>query len=293
MTKQTTLWTALITPMKGDGSLDIEGLTKVAEQQQAAGNGILLIGSTGEGLALSDDEKRQVVGHVSKLGLDVPLMVGVGGMNAGHQSKWIEECNRLDIDAFLLVTPLYAKPGRKGQEKWFRQLLDKAEKPCMLYNIPSRTGTDLTPDIAKRLSGHPNFWSVKEASGNLGTYQAFREKVPEIPLFSGDDGLLAFFRAAGCSGLVSVAANVWPEATALYTKKCLEADTDTLFPLWKQAVEVLFSQSNPIPAKHLLHEKGVIDSPRLRLPLLAEELEDRTELIRIDKEIETWYKNNR
>ncbi|MFO7847276.1 MAG: 4-hydroxy-tetrahydrodipicolinate synthase [Balneolaceae bacterium] len=290
MTQETTLWTALITPMNRDGSIDFESLSRVAERQDAAGNGILLIGSTGEGLALSEKEKSAVVQHVSEMNVAVPVMVGVGGMNLDHQKKWIQKCNHLNIDAFLMVTPLYSKPGPKGQAAWFSQLLDTAEKPCMLYNIPSRTGIDFYPHVAKILSSHPNFWSIKEASGNIKTYQTFREMVPEISLFSGDDGLLAFFRAAGCQGLVSVSANVWPEATTLYTEKCLTGETGSLFPLWKRAVAALFSQSNPIPVKHLLHEKGVISTPCLRLPLLADELEDVAGLMQIDEEIETWYK---
>lgn len=289
----TTLWTALITPMKEDGNIDFNTLEHLIRVQEKAGNGILLIGSTGEGLALTDKEKREVVEYSSSLNPSVPLMVGVGGMNADIQESWIQYCNTLQIDAFLLVTPLYAKPGPVGQKVWFKRLLDASDKPCMIYNIPSRTGIDLTSDVVASLENHPNFWSIKEASGRLVVYQQFRRTAPSIPLFSGDDALLAFFKPAGCAGLVSVAANVWPDATALYVKKCLSGDTESLFPLWNRAVEALFSASNPIPVKLLLHHKGKIQSPELRLPLVKEELTDLAELIAIDKEIETWYQNNK
>lgn len=292
MMKDTTLWTALITPMKEDGSIDFKTLEHLIRAQEKAGNGILLIGSTGEGLALTENEKRDVVEYGSSLNPSVPLMVGVGGMNAGIQESWIQHCNSLQVDAFLLVTPLYAKPGPKGQAAWFRRLLDASEKPCMIYNIPSRTGIELTTNVVTSLEDHQNFWSIKEASGSLSVYQQFRRTAPGIPLFSGDDALLAFFKPAGCAGLVSVAANVWPEATALYVKKCLSGETKTLFPLWNRAVEALFSASNPIPVKQLLHQKGEIQSPELRLPLVKEELTDLGKLKAIDKEIETWYKNN-
>jgi 4-hydroxy-tetrahydrodipicolinate synthase len=293
MMKDKTLWTALITPMKEDRSIDFETLEHLVRVQENAGNGILLIGSTGEGLALAENEKRDVVEFSASLNLDVPLMVGVGGMNANTQVSWIKHCNSLQIDAFLFVTPLYAKPGPKGQTAWFQHLLDASDKPCMIYNIPSRTGTELTTDVVGSLKDHPNFWSVKEASGNLAVYRQFRRTAPEIPLFSGDDALLAFFKPAGCAGLVSVAANVWPEATALYVSKCLSGDTESLFPLWTRAVETLFSASNPIPAKLLLHQKGVISTPELRLPLTKDELKDLSNLVAIDKEIETWYKQNK
>ena len=293
MIKDKTLWTALITPMKEDGSIDFKTLERLIRIQENSGNGILLIGSTGEGLALTDKEKRDVVEYASSLNPDVPLMVGVGGMNTETQISWIQYCNSLQIGAFLLVTPLYAKPGPKGQTMWFQQLLDASDKPCMIYNIPSRTGTDLTTDVVISLKDHPNFWSLKEASGSLKVYTRFRRTAPEIPLFSGDDALLAFFKPAGCAGLVSVAANVWPDATVLYVNKCLSGDTESLFPLWNRAVEALFSASNPIPAKLLLHHKGVIATPELRLPLTKDELKDLSNLVAIDKEIETWYKQNK
>jgi len=292
MMKDKTLWTALITPMNGDGRIDFKSLEHLIRIQEKAGNGILLIGSTGEGLALSDREKRDVVEFSSSLDPNVPLMVGVGGMNTGIQESWIRHCNSLNVDAFLLVTPLYAKPGPKGQTAWFKRLLNISDKPCMIYNIPSRTGIELTTEVVGALKDHPNFWSIKEASGKLSSYQQFRRKAPKIPLFSGDDALVAYFKPAGCAGLVSVAANVWPDETALYVRKSLSGDTKTLFPLWNQAVEVLFSASNPIPVKLLLHHKGKIGSPELRLPLVKEELDDMSELIAIDEEIKTWYKNN-
>lgn len=288
---QNKLWTALITPMKSNGDIDFPSLERLIRNQEKAGNGILLIGSTGEGLALSENEKRQVLDYATSLNPDVPIMAGVGGMNITVQEEWIEYCNSLSVDAFLLVTPLYAKPGPKGQIAWFRRLLDKSTKPCMVYNIPSRTGIELTPEIVNELKDHPNFWSVKEASGNLSDYREFRRAAPEVPLYSGDDALLAYFQPAGCAGLVSVASNVWPQATSLYVSKCLSGDTESLFPLWKRAVDALFSASNPIPAKNLLFHKEYITSPALRLPLIEDELEDNSDLVKIDTEIENWYKS--
>ncbi len=287
------LWTALITPMNRDGSVDFKSLEKLAKQQEAAKNGILLIGSTGEGLALDDGEKQLVVEFVAGLELNTPVMVGVGGMNIQKQVSWVEQCNRLNIDAFLMVTPLYAKPGPKGQFEWFKSLLDASEKPCMLYNIPSRTGIDLPFEVAEKLADHPNMWAIKEASGSTEIYRQFRERVPSVFLYSGDDALVSTFADFGCSGSVSVAANVWPEETNLYTKLCLSENTDSLFPLWKRAVKALFSASNPIPAKILMNSRGDISTATLRLPLIETELDDSAELLQIDKEIKQWFKENR
>lgn len=289
----TKLWTALVTPMQPDGQIDFDDLESLVRRQEKAGNGILLIGSTGEGLALDDDEKRSIVEHVADMNLTVPVMAGVGGFNIENQKKWIRHCNRLDIDALLLVTPLYSKPGPVGQTEWFNALLNVAEKPCMIYNIPGRTGARIPPSVFQKIENHPNFWSIKEASGSIEDYQAFREAIPETPIYSGDDGLLPFFSVAGCSGLVSVASNVWPEATNLYVQKCLKGQTESLFPLWKHATEMLFSVSNPIPAKMLLVEKGLIKNPALRMPLTISELDSTHDLISIDKEISDWLNKNR
>ena len=291
--KEAKLWTALITPLKRDGSVHYSDLEVLIKRQEEAGNGILIIGSTGEGLALSEEEKMEIVNFVSELNPDVPIMVGVGGFNLQMQMDWIKRCNGLNIDAFLLVTPLYAKPGVEGQTHWFNSLLDAAEKPCMLYNVPSRSAVKMSPEVLFRVKDHPNLWAVKEASGSISDYQQFRRSAPEIPLYSGDDALTAFFAPAGCSGLVSVASNVWPKATHLYVEKCLRGETETLFPVWNDAVDALFSASNPVPAKLLLNENKVIETAVLKPPLIETELMDLSELIRVDREIEKWYKNNK
>jgi 4-hydroxy-tetrahydrodipicolinate synthase len=287
-----TLWTALVTPLNENGAVHFEDLEKIARRQEAAGNGILILGSTGEGLALSDIEKREIVDYINGLDLQVPVMTGVGGFNLQTQREWIAYCND-KTNAFLLVTPLYSKPGLLGQIEWFRTLLNDARKPCMIYNIPSRTGVKLFPEVMASLINHQNMWAMKEASGSLHDFQEFRETVPDIPIFSGDDALLPFFSAAGCKGLVSVCSNVWPEEASLYTEKCLKGETDTLFPLWHTAVKTMFSASNPIPVKRLLMEKGWISLAALRPPLTEKELDSADKLLAIDEQIKDWYQKNR
>src|SRR5690625_2718642 len=160
--EQTKLWTALITPMHDDGEINIEELASLIHRQDEAGNGVLILGSTGEGLALSLEEKKEVLETASSLNLNVPLMAGVGGFNLRSQIEWIEYCHAFEIDFFLLVTPLYSKPAVKGQTVWFRELLNVAERPCMIYNVPSRTGVKLDPKTIEELSDHPNLAGLKE-----------------------------------------------------------------------------------------------------------------------------------
>lgn len=287
----TTLWTALVTPMKENGDINRDELATLIHKQNEAGNGVLVLGSTGEGLALSLEDKKEVVKTASSLNIDVPLMAGVGGFNLRTQLEWIEYCDQFEIDSYLLVTPLYAKPNVKGQIQWFDSLMDAADKPCMLYNVPSRTGVKMHPDALEAVSDNPNLYALKEASGSIYDYQEFRKRVPEVPIYSGDDGLTPFFAAAGCTGLVSVMANVWPKATHRYVEWCLDGRGPELLPLWQECSDALFTASNPIPTKVLLAQKGWIETPTLRAPLTAEEIEDPQYLLEADQRIADWYKS--
>ena len=286
----TQLWTALVTPMDENGDLHLEDLASLIHKQNDAGNGVLILGSTGEGLALGLEDKKQVVKTAASLNVDVPIMVGVGGFNHRNQLEWIEYCQQFEIDAFLLVTPLYAKPAGKGQANWFNMLLDAADKPCMLYNVPSRTGVKMSPHVLRELHEHPNFVALKEASGSIEDYQEYRKAAPDLAFYSGDDGLTPFFAMAGCDGLVSVAANVWPKATHRYVEWCLDGRGPELLPLWQDCTETLFKAPNPVPAKVLLKEKGWISSAGLRPPLTKDEVEDISLLKNADQMISDWYR---
>lgn len=283
------LWTALVTPMKENGDIDLDDLASMIHKQDEAGNGILILGSTGEGLALGLEDKKRVVETASSLNIEVPVMVGVGGFNLREQLEWIEYCQEFEVDCFLLVTPLYAKPNVKGQIAWFRSLMDAAEKPCMIYNVPSRTGVKLHPDVLRELKDHPNLFALKEASGSITEFQEFRKAAPDLRVLSGDDGLTPFFAMAGCKGLVSVASNVWPKATHAYVKECLAGHGPQLLPLWQECTDELFAKSNPIPSKLLLKEKGWIKSSTLRPPLTDKEMTDTKRLLDADKRIQQWF----
>lgn len=282
------LWTAIVTPFDQQGNIDYKSLTAVANAQAAAGNGIVVLGSTGEGLALTSHEQYAIVEHVCQLHLNTPIMVAVGGYNLVEQKAWIERCNPLKIQAFLLGSPLYAKPGPVGQTHWFSTLLDSAKHPCMLYNVPSRSGSSIPLATLSELQNHPNCWALKEASGDLNTFLAYRQHCPEVELYSGEDAMLPYLVAAGAKGLVSVCANAWPEATHQYVEDCLQGHTQHLFPLWKNAVESLFSVANPIPVKIIMHQQGVISCPVLRAPLTHLELENHANVIAANEEISEW-----
>ena len=286
------LWTALVTPFEQSGAIDFASLARIARQQAAAGNGILLLGSTGEALALSDEQQYAIVKYVCELNLDTPLMIGVGGFQLGSQIAWMERCNQLPIAAYLLGAPLYAKPGVKGQHHWFESLLNASEHPCMLYNVPSRSGISLAPQALAALQSHPNCWALKEASGDIEQFLEYRQMCPEVTLFSGEDALMPYLAVAGAAGLVSVAANAWPVPTHLYVEQCLSGDintTNTLFHVWKEAIASLFSVVNPVPVKVLMHNNGDIDSPNLLPPLIHHELTEQQSITQANDNIHQWY----
>ncbi|OFZ13689.1 MAG: 4-hydroxy-tetrahydrodipicolinate synthase [Bdellovibrionales bacterium GWA2_49_15] len=283
------LWTALVTPLTNDGSIDYPTLKKLIKAQEEAKNGLLILGSTGESLNLDDRERRDIVEFVLGLAPQVPIMVGVGGINLKETLSWLSFLEKFPIHAYLLVVPLYAKPGVMGQYYWFKALLDHVSKPCMIYNIPGRSATPLQVETVRKLRGHRNFWAIKEASGKEADFKNYKEAAgPSVQLYSGDDSLLPSFVPLGCEGLVSVASNAWPKETHSYVKMALDGATEVI-KNWVAWSNVLFEASNPVPVKRLMFEQGQIRTPNLRPPLTHEDLVDATNLIKADREVRDWF----
>jgi 4-hydroxy-tetrahydrodipicolinate synthase len=276
------LWTALITPFDQRGRIDFDSLIALLERQQEAENGIVLLGSTGEGLAINDDDKKRIVDFVCSQNLRVPLMIGVGGHLLSHQLQWISFCQNHPIDAFMLVTPYYAKPGYHGQLKWFSELLDRSEKPCMLYNVPKRTGCPLNPDAVNNLSGHENFFGIKDAGGSLEELKKYREAAPEARIYCGNDDLVWEYCRQGASGLVGVMSNIWPKATRRYVKDCLSGNRTEVVKASEKA-SLAASNQNPLAAKSTLHKKRVIMTPHHLPPLDSKDLDNADELMEMDR----------
>jgi 4-hydroxy-tetrahydrodipicolinate synthase len=292
LTDRPLVWTALITPLFDDDEIDYASLHNLVLQQNSAHNGILLLGSTGEGLALTAQEHLNIVEYVCAMSLQVPIMVAVGGYNLNEQLAWIAKCNKLPINAYLLTSPIYAKPGPVGQTAWFKNLLDAANFPCMLYNVPSRSSVEIALSTLQQLQNHKNCWALKEASGDLNKLLAYREHCPNVDLYSGEDGMMPYLANANVKGLVSVCANVWPEATRQYVAMALAHQNDGLFPLWHKAILALFQVASPIPVKVLMAELKTINSAKLRLPLCQEEISDQHGLLDIHQQIQQWKNSN-
>ncbi len=283
------LWTALVTPLNTDQTIDFNSLRVLLKQQEEANNGLLVLGSTGEALNLSLKEKKSVLEFVLEQRLQVPIMVGVGGINLAETKEWIHYLNQLEVHCYLLVTPLYAKPGRIGQYRWFKELLDASTRPCMLYNIPSRSGISLNIDSYKDLTGHKNLWSLKEASGSVQNFLEYVSANKEVKVFSGDDAMMPAFAKIGAKGLVSVASNAWPKATHKYVERSLHNElNESEIKLWEEASNSLFLASNPVPVKALLKRNGTIAENIMRAPLSEEDFDDVEILLTHSNDIEHW-----
>ena len=282
------LWTAVVTPLLDNGKVDLESLSKLVSQQEAAGNGLLILGSTAEALNLSLAHKKEILEHVIGLKPSSPIMVGVGGHLLEECLEWVNYLERLPIHAYLMVTPLYAKPGLKGQTQWFKTLMDAVTRPVMLYNVPGRTAVAMHPEAVRSLCTHKNFWAIKEASGSVERMKEFLAAAQGKSIYCGDDALLPEFSAAGAVGLVSVASNAWPKETHLYVKQCL-SHTFKAKELWTQASNSLFVVSNPVPVKRLLAERGDIRSAKMVPPLSHEDMQSAAPVMEADQMVKRWY----
>ena len=284
------IWTALITPFFEDGRINFETLEQLVMTQSKAGNGLLLLGSTGEGLNIPLEHKKAVISFCTRLNIEVPIMAGLGGFLLEEQLHFMHYCDGEGIDAFLLVAPIYAKPKKEGQLAWFSHLMKATKTPCMLYNVPSRTGTHMDPEVPAHIfTTFPHYLGLKEASGNLDHVRAFKAAAPKGPLYCGDDNLIKEFVALGAIGHVSVASNVWPEKTRHYWKLCT-LDSSKLLKEWVPIVDTLFHAPSPIAAKVIMQYKGQIPSAHVRLPLDINDIQPETleNLIEADKVLQHW-----
>ena len=287
------LWTAIVTPMNDDSSVDYESFEKILREQEAANNGVVILGSTGEALNLTREECKKVLEFGLSLNLKVPVMTGIGGFNQKEILEYVSYLNTLSLDAYLVVTPLYAKPGEHGQTEWFKAILDLSAKPCMLYNVPGRTGVKMNFNAIKNLSGHKNFWAIKEASGSVEDFKKYVEAAPKARVYSGDDGMVPDFAPLGCVGLVSVASNCWPLETHAYVKKTLDKNLSPAEALlWSKSCDTLFIAANPVPVKNMMKVLGKIKTNVLRAPLNHLDLEDNSPVILASHNIQNWFKEN-
>ncbi len=261
--------TATVTPFL-HGALDLERLGRQIDRQVEAGvEGLVPAGTTGENPTLTLEEHGQVISAVcERVARRIPVVPGVGTNSTAESVLLAKAAKDAGADAGLVVVPYYNRPCGQGLVDHFRRIWDESGLPIVLYNIPSRTGTALTPEIYDRLMGVEGIFAVKESSGDLNLASHLLAN-HEVNVLAGDDALAVPMMAIGASGVISVAANVIPGEMKLLTDAALTDDWiqarnlhRKLFPLWR----ALFVETNPIPVKCALRLLG-LDSGETRLPL--------------------------
>ena len=269
---------AIVTPMAADGWVDEAALDTLLDWHLAEGtDAVVAVGTTGESATLEDEEHLMVVARcVRRLKGKIPVIAGTGSNNTAHAVQMSRRAEELGADAVLVVAPYYNKPMQEGLYRHFRAIAEAVTLPVLLYNVPSRTITDILPATVERLSKLPNIVGIKEATGDLARVDELRRRCGDkFLLISGDDATAREFILKGGVGVISVTANVAPK---LMHEMCLAARRGDV----RQAAELdaklaplhkaLFVESSPIPVKWALAEMGRIP-PGIRLPLtpLADE----------------------
>ena len=264
--------TALLTPFKNKGTeVDYDAVAKLTERQVEAGVHFLVpLGTTGETPCLTDAEKIRILQTTKEHAAGKPIIVGGGTNSLAQTINSMKVLEPYGPDAFLIVVPYYNKPTQDGIYEYFKAVAENADRPIIAYNVPGRTGTNMTAATTLRLAGIPGIIAVKEASGNLAQIVDVIREAPEgFSVFSGNDDQTLPLMACGADGVISVASNIAPEQViglvravqAGDLKAAARANSD-LVPLFKGC----FVESNPIPVKAALALMGYC-TPEMRLPL--------------------------
>lgn len=269
------IYTALATPFSGE-PVDEKALERLLEWQISEGvDGIVPCGTTGEASTLSYEEHERVIELAVKMARGrVPIIAGTGSNSTKETIELTQAAKDLGANGALLVAPYYNRPSQEGLYRHFRAVAESVDLPMVLYNIPTRTGVNMLPDLVARLAAVPNIVGIKEASGSLQQVaDIFRLTKGEFGILSGDDNLFLPMMSVGATGVISVVSNVLPArmkalAEAFMTDRNPEKARDIhmeLSPLF----QTLFIEVNPVPVKESLYYMGMIEDKSVRLPLCS------------------------
>ena len=262
---------AIVTPFKND-KLDYESLGKIIDFQIENGtDAIVVCGTTGESSTLTDEEHVEAIAYtVDHVAKRVPVIAGAGS-NDTRYAVWLSrEARRAGADALLQVTPYYNKATPKGLIRHFMTIADATDIPNILYNVPSRTGCNITLPVYKELAKHPNIVATKEASGNISAIaQLMAECGDDFDVYSGNDDQIVPILSLGAKGVISVLSNVMPRETHDICQLFFDGKVKESAELQLKLLELinnLFIEVNPVPVKTAMNLMGFC-SEEMRLPL--------------------------
>ena len=281
---------ALITPFNDDYSVDYQSLRNIVDfTLQNGADFLVALGTTSEAPTMNAEEKAKVTKTIIETANGrCPILLGMGGNNTSALIDSIRNQDFTGIDGILSVVPYYNKPNQRGMKAHFLHVADVSPVPMVLYNVPGRVGVSLQAATTVELAKHPNIIAVKEASGNLQQImEILRDKPSDFTVLSGDDGITQPMMALGAKGVISVAANGYPQPFCKMVHLMLEDKEKEALPLHYKMLKMnglIFADGNPAGIKALMAHEGLCKNV-LRLPLVP--VSDN-----VRQDIENEYDNN-
>ena len=265
---------ALVTPFKGDGSVDYDALLRLVDYQLQNGTDFLcVLGTTAETPTLTQEEKEKVKRVViDRVNGRLPILLGVGSNSTQAVVDIVKNDDMTGVDALLVVVPYYNKPSQEGIYQHYKAVAEATDLPIVLYNVPGRTGVNMTAETTLRLArDFKNVVAIKEASGNIGQIdEIIKSKPVGFDVISGDDGITFPLITLGAVGVISVLGNAFPREFSRMTRLALQGDYTNALAIHHKFAEMcslLFADGNPAGVKAMLSIMGMIEN-KLRLPLV-------------------------
>ena len=265
---------AIITPFNGD-TTNYDELGRLIEMHIEKGtDAIIICGTTGEASTMPDSEHLAAIEYtVKKAAGRIPIIAGTGSNETAHAVALSKKAEELGADGLLQVTPYYNKASSKGLIAHFTTIAESVSIPIILYNVPSRTGVNISIPVLKELAKIPNIVAIKEASGNISYTAKVAAEVPELYIYSGNDDMIVPVLSLGGKGVISVLANVMPQETHDMCQAFFDGNTEKAKDMqlkYLDLINALFVEVNPIPVKTALNLMGY-NAGNLRLPLIEME----------------------
>lgn len=285
---------ALITPFDENGEVNYSRFREILEFHVINHtDAIIVTGTTGEGSTLNDEEKISVIEFtVNIINNRIPVIAGTGSNDTRHAAEFSKRVEKLGVDGLLVVTPYYNKGNENGIYEHYKAIAEGVKIPIIMYNVPSRTGVNLSIQLLKRLAQIENITALKEASGNISYVAEVAREVPELDIYSGNDDMVVPVLSLGGKGVISVSANIIPDISHDMTVSFLKGDVKKARELqlkYNDLVNALFLETNPAPIKEAMNFLGY-EVGNCRLPLGVMEEANRRKLtdILIAHEVTGW-----
>jgi 4-hydroxy-tetrahydrodipicolinate synthase len=283
---------ALVTPFHKDGSLDTESLKKLVKHQLDNGTDYLVIlGTTGESPVINEKERALIIDTVkTENDGKLPLVLGIGGNDTLGVTNKLTTSDLSGLDGILSVSPYYNKPNQEGIYRHYVSIADKSVLPVIVYNVPGRTGSNISVETTLRLAEHPNICATKEASGNFGQCMEILKHRPDnFLVISGDDAYTFPFLTMGMDGVISVICNAFPKAFSQMVKAALENRIEESRKLHYQLLDsmnLIFADGSPGGIKVLLNALGICGET-VRQPLYGVNPQVKQKLLDCIKKVQT------